>query len=74
MMLPENAERRNPQIFSDDDRIIADSVNEMKRHLSAINAETYGNGIYEKKFFDQKYELVVKKLDELGWKQQEQVD
>lgn len=68
MMLLENTERRNPQVFSDDDRMIAEAVNDMKRHLKAINSTVCENSIFEEMLFDQKYEFVIKKLDENNWK------
>ena len=66
IMLPENYERRNPQIFSDDDIEIANCMNDMRKCLSSFNNGTAT--IFDGRKFDNRYDTVIKILDKNGWK------
>ena len=68
IMLPENYERRNPQIFSDTDNIIAECLADMKKYVALCDAENKMISVFEEKQFDCNYDKVVSLLDELGWK------
>lgn len=66
IMLPENFKRRNPTIFSDDDKKIFDFIRDMKKYIEASDKgiATSNNGTD----FDKKYASVVSLLDKHGWK------
>lgn len=68
IMLPENYERRNPQIFSDTDNIIADCVANMKKYIALCDCEDKKISVFEETQFDRNYIKVVSLLNELGWK------
>lgn len=68
MMLPENYERRNSQVFSDTDTIIANCVADMNRLLSLCDGLDRTASVIKERQFDQNYNKVVSLLDELGWK------
>ena len=68
MMLPENYKRRNPQVCSDTDTIIADCVADMKNLLSRCENAGRTISFFEEEQFDRNYNKVVSLLDELGWK------
>lgn len=68
IMLPENYERRNPQIFSDTDNVIADCVADMKKYIVLCDGEDKKISVFEEKQFDLNYNKVISLLDELGWK------
>lgn len=68
IMLPENYERRNPQIFSDTDNIIAECIADMKKYIALCDDKNKMISVFEEKQFDRNYDKVVSLLDELGWK------
>lgn len=68
IMLPENYERRNPQIFSDTDNIIAECITDMKKYIALCDDKNKMISVFEEKQFDRNYDKVVSLLDELGWK------
>lgn len=65
--LPENRVRRTSTILSEVDTTIARNVADMRKYLTKLNdtvrSDTYFMGIQ----FDQKYDEVVRILDEQGW-------
>lgn len=67
MELPENRVRRTSTILSEVDTTIARNVADMRKYLTKLNdtvrSDTYFMGIQ----FDQKYDEVVRILDEEGW-------
>lgn len=67
MELPENRVRRTSTILSEVDTSIARNVADMRKYLTKLNdtvrSDTYFMGIQ----FDQKYDEVVRILDEEGW-------
>jgi len=66
IMLPENFERRNPTIFSDDDKKIFDFISDMKEYIE-LSEKVIATPFNEKKL-DQRYTSLVKLLDKHGWK------
>lgn len=67
MMLPENFERRNPQILSNTDIMIAEFVADMEKHLASLSNESDVKRVFIQKQFDSKYEKIINILDEQGW-------
>lgn len=65
--LPENKARRNPTVFSEADTAIAQNIADMRECLTKLNdtarQDTHFIGIQ----FDQKYDKVIRILDEEGW-------
>ena len=65
--LPENKAQRNPTVFSEADTAIAQNIADMRECLTKLNdtarQDTHFIGIQ----FDQKYDKVIRILDEEGW-------
>lgn len=66
LMLPENFERRNPAIFSDEDIEIAKCVEDMKKILESFNNGTAT--VFDEIKFDNRYSAVIKIFEKNGWK------
>ena len=67
MELPENKARRNPTVFSEADTTIAQNVADMKVYLTTLNDTSKSDICFTEKQFDNKYDVVVRILDEQGW-------
>lgn len=67
MELPENRVRRTSTILSKVDTTIAQNIADMREYLTKLNdttrSDTYIIGLQ----FDDKYDKVVRILDEQGW-------
>lgn len=67
MELPENKARRNPTVFSEADTVIAQNIADMRECLTKLNDTARSDTYFIGKQFDDKYDKVVRILDEEGW-------
>lgn len=67
MELPENRARRTSTILSEVDTTIARNVADMRKYLTKLNDTVRPDTYFMRIQFDQKYDEVVRILDEQGW-------